>query len=227
MKNLFSYDSKFTQTVLLLADYLILNLLYLLCCIPLFTIGAAQSGLYSGIAVLTDKEDDTSCIRKFFRGFSDGFGSITLVWTISMAVMALLVYNLVGILLRDAAGVYAPVWLCVAALAIFIVYQSVMVIFHARFGCTIGQLLKNVLYVVLAHPIRSIGVAVLTWLPVIICGIAFDVFVQNLLLFLLCYYSIAFLLNLSIMKKPFQAIEENFYNSVSIQEPEEQTGPEM
>lgn len=218
MKNLFSYDSKFTQTVITLSDYLILNVLFLLCCIPIFTIGAAQAGLYSGIAALNDKEDDTPCVRKFFQGFSDGFGTITILWSISLCIMALMVYNLTAVLILDAAGAYAPVWLCVAILAVFIVYQSVMVMFHSRFGCTPGQLLKNVLYVILAHPLRSVAVAVLTWFPMIICAIAFDVFVKDLLLILLCYYSIAFLLNLSIMKKPFQTLENNFYKSIDDQE---------
>lgn len=221
MKNLFSYDSKFTQTVITLTDYLILNVLFLLCCIPIFTIGAAQAGLYSGIAALNDKEDDTPCVRKFFQGFSDGFGSITILWTISLFIMALMVYNLTAVLILDAAGAYAPVWLCAVILAIFIVYQSVMAIFHSRFGCTTRQLLRNVLYVIFAHPLRSIAVAILTWLPVIICGIAFDVFVQDMLLILLCYYSVAFLLNLSIMKKPFQTLENNFYKGIAGQDENE------
>lgn len=221
MKNLFSYDSKFSQTVIMLADYVILNVLFLLCCIPVFTVGAAQAGLYSGIAALNNKEDDTSCVRKFFQGFSNGFGSITILWSISLGIMALLVYNLTSVLILDAAGVYAPVWLCVIVLAVFIVYQSVMVIFHARFGCTMGQLVKNVLYVILSHPLRSIAVAILTWLPVILCAVAFDVFVKDLLLIALCYYSVAFLMNLSIMKKPFRTLEDNYYKSIAPQETDE------
>lgn len=185
-----------------LSDYLILNVLFLLCCIPIFTIGAAQAGVYSGIAALNDKEDDTPCVRNFFRGFSDGFDGIQ-----SDRVQIL-----------NAAGAYAPVWLCVTILAVFIVYQSVVVMFHSRFGCTPGQLLKNVLYVILAHPLRNIAVAILTWFPAIICASAFDVFVKDLLLILLCYYSIAFLLNFSIMKKLFQTLENNFYKSIDDQE---------
>ena len=45
MEILFSYDSKLMQTLTFVGDLIILNLLYLLCCVPVFTIGAAQAVL--------------------------------------------------------------------------------------------------------------------------------------------------------------------------------------
>lgn len=211
MKNMFSYDSKFMQIALMLTDYLLLNILFLLCCIPVITIGAAQAALYSGLAVLRNPDDDSSCIRKFFEGFASGFGTITIIWSVSLVVMALMVYNLVAILVLDAAGAYAPIWVCAVGLAIFAVYQSMLTIFHSKFGCTVRQLLKNALFMILAHPIRSIAVAALTWLPVILFAFAFDVFMKNVLLMIIGYFSLVFSLNLSIMKKPFETIENSFY----------------
>ena len=213
MKNIFSYDSKFMQILLLLADYMILNLLFILCCIPIFTIGAAQAGLYSGMRVLLDKEDDSPCSRAFFKGFSSGFGKITIVWTVLLAVMALLVYNLVATLILDLAGSYAPVWMCVLALAICILYQSMLTLFHSQFDCTIRQLLKNVFYVVLAHPLRSIAVAVLAWIPVAVFAFAFDYFIQGSIIWAAGYYSVAFGVNVKIMEKPFQTLTENFVSA--------------
>ena len=96
MKNIFSYESKFMQTLLVAADYIILNAVFILCCLPVFTIGAAQAGLYTGIRVLRDKEDDSSCLKAFFRGFKSGFGKITLVWCLFAVVIAILGYNLVA-----------------------------------------------------------------------------------------------------------------------------------
>ena len=58
MNGLFSYDSKPMQLLGFLGDLILLNILYLVCCIPLFTIGAAQAGLFTACKVLLDKEDD-------------------------------------------------------------------------------------------------------------------------------------------------------------------------
>ena len=63
--NIFSYESKLMQTLMVIGDYIILNLMFLVFSIPIFTIGAAQAGLYSGIKVALDKEDDSSCAAAF------------------------------------------------------------------------------------------------------------------------------------------------------------------
>ena len=68
--NIFDYNSKFNQLLMTVADIIILNVLYLVCCIPVFTIGAAQAGLFTGIRVLLDKEDDSSCAKAFFTSSS-------------------------------------------------------------------------------------------------------------------------------------------------------------
>ena len=50
--NIFNYESKFNQLLMTLADLIILNLLFVVCSLPIFTIGAAQAGLFTGIRVL-------------------------------------------------------------------------------------------------------------------------------------------------------------------------------
>ena len=44
---LFSPDSKFMRAMSRLGDLLLLNLVFLLCCLPLVTVGAAQTALYT------------------------------------------------------------------------------------------------------------------------------------------------------------------------------------
>ena len=46
MNAIFSPDSKLMGGLSLLADMIVVNCLYLLCCIPIFTIGAARVALY-------------------------------------------------------------------------------------------------------------------------------------------------------------------------------------
>ena len=41
-----SIDSKFIAFLTRVADLMILNMIYVLCCIPIFTIGAATTALY-------------------------------------------------------------------------------------------------------------------------------------------------------------------------------------
>lgn len=210
MKNIFSYESKFMQTLLIAADYIILNAVFILCCIPIFTIGAAQAGLYTGIRVLRNKEDDSSCLKAFFRGFSNGFGRITLVWCIFAVCIALVGYNLVAALIFDLQGMNAPLWMCMLGVFFLVLFQSLLTPLHASFGCTAWQLIRNVFFIFLAHPLRSIAVTVLTWGPIIVSALNFPIFLQGTIAWVAGYYSIAFSINHSIMAKPFQIFTENF-----------------
>ena len=44
---LFSPDSKFMRAMSMLGDLLLLNLIFLICCVPIVTIGAASTALYT------------------------------------------------------------------------------------------------------------------------------------------------------------------------------------
>lgn len=208
MDSIFSYESKFVQMLIQLADMVLMNVLYVICCIPLFTIGAAQAALHSGIRQLMNKEDDSSCFKAFFNGFANGFGKISLVHTLLLILMAVLIWA-TGIA-AIISGNSLPTWICVIAVCLAVLFHSMLAFFHANFDCTPWQLLKNVYFIVLAHPIRSLGVAVLIWLPFIVLLLNLYLFLQGFLLWSFLYYSVAFLFCYSIMKKPFNELKENF-----------------
>ena len=68
MNGLFSYDSKLMQVLGFIADLFLCNVLYMLCCIPIVTIGPAQAGLHNAMRTLGDTEDDRSAVKQFFKG---------------------------------------------------------------------------------------------------------------------------------------------------------------
>ena len=213
MQSIFNYDSKFMQILLTLADIIILNILFVLCSLPIVTIGAAQAGLFSGMRQLMNKEDDRSCIPFFFKGFASGFWKVTLLHMIFLVIMALLGLNTAAVLVYHYTGAHAPVWMCIAALCICAVYHSLLTVFHASFGCTIKQLLRNIFFVSLAHMWRAVVSAVLIWLPLFIAVIDLYSFMQMFPIWSLLYYGVAFLFVHTIWKKPFARLKENFLES--------------
>jgi len=208
MDSIFSYESKLVQMLIQLADLVILNLLYVLCCIPVVTIGAAQAALHSGIRQMMNKESDGSCIKAYFKGLVSGFGKITLLHTLLLIFIAVLIWA-TGIA-AIMSGNSLPTWICVLAVCLAALYYSMLNFFHSNFDCTVWQLLKNVYLMVLAHPIRSLGVAVLIWLPFIVLLVNLYLFLQGFPLWAFLYYSVAFLFCYSIMKKPFNELKEDF-----------------
>ena len=76
---LFSPDSKFMIAMSRLADLTLLNLLFLITCIPLFTVGAASTALYT-VAFRIGTVRETGVIKPYFRAFRDNFRQATILW---------------------------------------------------------------------------------------------------------------------------------------------------
>ena len=218
--NFFNYESKPMQILMLLADLIIMNFLYILCCIPIFTIGAAQTALYTGIKTLLDPEDDTYCSAAFFKGFKTGFKQITIAWCLLGVLVAIL--GAVTLLCIYYTGSYNSIqfWSAIIGLGIVALFQSLLPLFHARFNCTAMQLIRNAWFLALAHPIRSLFVAAVTWLPVILfVTINFVDFMTITPIFLLIYFSGTYLFGFSYMKKPFQVLIDHYNETHGITPP--------
>lgn len=199
-----NYDSKLNQILLKVADLVVLNLLYILCCLPIFTIGAAQAGLFTGIKVLMDKEDDSSCTKAFFQGFRNGFKTITLVH----CIFCVLIAGLVHFLIWQYGDVNAPVWMILIALILATSLHTQMAPFHATFSCTAFQLLRNVFMVALGHPLQSLVITAALYLPVAVLLLFPNYFAVAFILLIAIYYSGVYWLAFTLMKKPFQKIKD-------------------
>ena len=202
MKNVFSYDSKLMQALMFLGDICLLNLVYVLCCLPVITIGAAQAGLHTGIRVLVDPNDDRSPVRAFFRGFRSGFWCITRVFCLVGIGIVLSLYGLILVLVFQSAGEHAPVWMSAFALFLFAMIQSVASYFHANFQCSTGQLLKNTFLFLMANLPRCLVLTVLIWFPLVVFLLSPLLFLQFGILFICMYYGMAALAAYYILKKP-------------------------
>ena len=204
--NFFSYESKPMQILMKLGDIIILNFIYLLCCIPIFTIGAAQAGLFNGVKVLLDKEDDSSVAGAFFKGFFYFFVTVTLAWGAMTVVLVTIL-----LLSMTAYTMGAPLWLLVVAVAVCAIFQTLIPAFHSRFSCTVWQLIRNVWFLLFAHPLRSIATVLLIWLPVV------ALFVLDLYTFMALtpiwgtlFFSTVFCFAHGLLKKPFKTLIDHF-----------------
>lgn len=205
MNSIFSYDSKPMQILMFIGDLIILNFFYLLCCVPVFTIGAAQAGLYTAVRVLQDPEDDSSPTAAFFRGFRSGFGKVTLVWGLLSLVLVLVA--------GTAMYAYAlglPKWLCIVPVAICALFQTVVPAFHSRFGCTAKQLLRNVWFLIFAFPLRSIAAAAVVWVPAVVFLLDAYNFMSLAAIWCTLYFSTAILFGNLFLRKPFNILVEHF-----------------
>lgn len=220
MGGFFSYESKPMQIMMFLGDIILLNVIYILCCLPIFTIGAAQAGMFTACKVLLDKEDDSSPYAAFWRGFTSGFGTVTLAWGVATVVMGVTIWFAVSAMLLEGAK-----WLSWIAMGLVAVFQCLVPAFHSRFGCKWWQLLTNSWFLLFAHPLRSIGTTLLIWIP----GIAFALLDLHTFMTLMpiwgaLYYATAFCFASTFLKKPFKTLTDH-YNEVHGIKPEGEEKP--
>lgn len=90
---LFSMDGKFLESFNLITDLVILNLLWLLCCIPIITIGASTSALYQITLQITENRE-SYISRSFFKAFRENFKQATIVWLTALVIGSVLLSDL-------------------------------------------------------------------------------------------------------------------------------------
>ena len=128
--NIFSYESKFSQVLLKISISCWLNTLWMVCSLPIFTIGASTTALYKVTLKVAD-ETDSTIAKEFFKAFRDNFAQATRIWLIMLLAGILLgTDGYIVSHLRDAStGPMAVIWTLNLALIICaaIVYVIVLI----------------------------------------------------------------------------------------------------
>lgn len=189
-------------------SFVLLNILFLVGCLPLITIGASKAGLHCGIRTWSNNETDESCVKAFFTGFRTGFIQISGTWGFLMIPIVLLVWALIWMLYDESISAPMSTWMAVIALVIFAFCQELIPFLHSHFECTAGQLLKNTWLVLLAFPIRSIVSGSLMLIPGVFFLADFRWFVALIPLWILGYYSFASWGYSLVMKKAINSLIE-------------------
>lgn len=115
----FSYDSKFSQAVLKLCNCCYLNLLWFICSIPLVTVGASTTALYT-VTLKIAKGEDVAVTSAFFRAFRENFRQSTVLWLILLAAGICLAGDgyILSHLRSTTTGAPAIIWTLMLALVL-------------------------------------------------------------------------------------------------------------
>ena len=147
--SIFSYESRFSQVLLKISSACWLNLLWLICSLPVVTIGAATTALYS-VTLKMCHDTDYRITSQFFKAFRENFAQSTRLWLIMLVVGIVLGLDGYAVMhLRAASsGAAAVLWtLNLALLIVAAVIYTIILIYvfplTARFANTDTAMLKN------------------------------------------------------------------------------------
>lgn len=151
MSKLFRMDSPLMRFLTKIADLMVLNILFCVTSIPLITIGASWTALYS-VTLKMVRDEEGSVSRSYFHSFRQNFKQATLLWLGVLVVLALLVLDIR--VLNGMAGGTAPGLLRVGVEILALL--GIMVLQYlfpslARFEASLADTLKNACMMALAH----------------------------------------------------------------------------
>ncbi|MDR0923606.1 MAG: YesL family protein [Hungatella sp.] len=155
----FNYDNPVWRFIGKFGDLIILNILWLVCSIPIFTIGASTTAVYY-VTLKLARDDDGYTIRSFFKSFKENFKQSTAIWLILLAVGMILGIDMYFFTrLYTGSGSLRTVMVTVF-LAMALIYAAIFTyIFplQARFFNTVKRTFFNAFFMSLRHLFRTIG----------------------------------------------------------------------
>ena len=204
---LFNPDSRIMIFLSRVADLVILNILWLVCCIPVVTIGASTTAMYHVIRHW-QKDSVSSIMRDFCQSFKEDFKQATPVYlillipTVAVVMNAMLIFNP-----ENSAAVPSyllVIWFISALILLFI--SSFVYPVMAFFADSIFKTLRNAMVLALANLPRTILISVLNLLPVILLFVNLSFFLQSSIFWLLIGGALVAYLNMSILKPVFKKL---------------------
>ena len=163
MGGLFAADGKLAQTLGKIADLVILNVLWIVCSIPVVTAVAAATAFYS-VALKMIKNEEAYVASSFFKAFRENFKQSFIVTLILLAVAAVLGCDFYFCTTQglDAA---LPFFILFCVIAVFVYMGSCyMFPIMAFFENSTKKVFKNSFLMALAHLPFTILIAVISLL---------------------------------------------------------------
>ncbi len=163
MSSFFNMDSPVMRFLSRLCDLIILNLLTIVCCIPVVTAGASITALFS-VTLKMVKGEESYILRGFFKGFKENFKQSTIIWLI-IAVLGLFLfvdYRAAAVLPGNMKDIFQV--LIGAVVIVYLMVFTYIFPYVARFRNDIKNIFKNSLLIAVLN---------LPWtLVLIICPLA-------------------------------------------------------
>lgn len=175
MGKLFDLDSPLIRFLNRLADLMWLNILTILCCIPIITAGAALTAAHY-VALKMRRNEEGYIAREFFKSFKMNFKQSTLIWLLLLLVTAILGmdYYIIKEAIIELPDAMQVVLMAIAILFVFLVVWVFPV--QAKFVNTIPKTIKNAFALSIIQLPKTVLMVVLYVLPYGLCWLSMRLF---------------------------------------------------
>lgn len=202
------YDNPFMQMLTRIGEIMIANFLFLICCLPIITVGASAAGL-NKVTQNIVLDGEGGVFKTFFKGFKENFRQATLLWLAELVIaVAAVCYKLIietycgG---TSLGSVFNGVLFVVVLLLLgFGVYVTPLMV---RYSNTLRQHVKNAMLLSIIKLPRTIGLTLLALLMPAILYFSVTTFIQTLFFWLIGGFAFISYMSHVLLKPVFKELE--------------------
>lgn len=206
MGNLFSIESPFFHWLSKMADRMILNILFVISSIPVITIGAAITALYSVTGRIN--RDEGHVWKDYWRAFRSNFKQATAIWAVLLVSGLLIGFGVLFYVKTNQSGSVLGTLIVAVFLFLWAVTFAWAFPLQSRFDNTIRNTLKNALLFGLMNFPKSVVVAFTNLIPLFAFVLFPTAFLYLLFIWLMLWFAVAAAITLNIFKKQFEELEK-------------------
>lgn len=188
-------------------DLLLVNLLFVVCSLPVVTIGASATAMYYVLGRIRRQEGTVT--KDFFRSFRENFRQATLYWGVLLLVALALYWNF-RLISGWTGTLYSVMMVLLILVSWFAVsWGSLVFPLLSRFDNTSAVTARNAGILVLAVPLRTLVAVAINALPVALAVFLPGVFALAAVLWLFCLFSAGAYGILCLLSPVFTQLEKS------------------
>ena len=204
MDNLFRYDNKFFEALGKISNIVILNLLCIVSCLPIITIGASVTATYF-IAMQIVKDEESYIIKEFIKRFKENFIISKKIWIIMMIIGGVLCFDFY--ISKLIINEYMRIILQFILLMISIIFVfSIMYVFPiaSKFENTVKNTMINSILISIQHLPQTIVMTLVNLSPIILIFMLSDYWGQILFFYTVIGFAVIAYINSIFFNKIFK-----------------------
>lgn len=165
MGNFFNMDNKFFVFMGRVADLIILNLLCVVCCLPVITAGASITAMFY-VTLKMVRNEESYIVRSFFKSFKENFKQATII-NVIMLITGLMLYFDLSIVKDMDGGLYKALF-CVFVAFTFLYLLIFLYIYPvlSKFYNTIKNTFVNSFLMAIRHLPYTFLMLIISVVPV-------------------------------------------------------------
>lgn len=204
MNSIFNMDNKFFTIMAKVADFMLLNLLCILCCIPIVTAGPAITAMYY-VTMKMVRNEESYIVKEFFHSFRQNLRQGIIINIILMIAGIAVIFDFYFMwTMRSVDTIYKVLmYVFLVGILIYLMICAYIYPLLAKFFNTIKNTFKNAFLISIRHIHYTLLMILITAFPVVIMLFSMKGLAIGVLFYMMAGFAIISYMNSVFLVKIF------------------------